>query len=184
MAEDPAPKNPSHSRTPRRTAAGADPPNQSRGYGFCSGLGSIAVSSSCQNSPSKVTDGSVQSAFISSTPSVKRGSHRSGDRPNAANGRRGPPDPIPISTRPTDSWSSEASALARWAGVCRVVTNTVQPSRRVLVQAAAYVMTSSGASCGAAPSTISCVQALSNTPSSSTRARYALKSDGENDPSG
>ena len=124
-------------------------------------MGSIAASLSCQNSPSKVTDGSVQSAFISATPSVKRGSHLIADIPNAANGRRGPPDPIPTSSRPPASWSTVASPLARWAGVCSVVTNTVQPSRSVEVHAAAYVITSSGASCGAAPSTISCVHALS-----------------------
>jgi hypothetical protein len=31
VVDDPAPKNPSHSRTPRRTAVSADPPNHSRG---------------------------------------------------------------------------------------------------------------------------------------------------------
>lgn len=137
VGDDPAPKNPSHSRTPRRTADSADPPNHSLGPGFWNGLGSIDASLSWKNSPSKVTDGSVHSAFISARPSVNRARYRSGLSPNAANGRCGPPDPTPTSTRPADNWSSEASAFARCTGECRVVTKTVQPSRSVLVQAAA-----------------------------------------------
>jgi hypothetical protein len=72
VGEDPAPKKPSPSRTARRSAAGAEPPTQSGGCGFWNGLGSIAASSSCQNSPSKVTLGCVHSAFITARPSVNR----------------------------------------------------------------------------------------------------------------
>ena len=59
-------------RTARRSAGSLAAPNHSGGYGFWNGLGSIGASSSCQNSPSKVTLGSVHSAFISSMPSVNR----------------------------------------------------------------------------------------------------------------
>ena len=60
--------------------------------------------------------------------------------------------------------------FARCTGLCSVETNTTQPSRMRCVHAAAYVIVSSGPSCGAELSTISCVQALSK-PSSSTRAK-------------
>ncbi len=137
VVDDPAPKNPSHSRTPRRTAASAAPPNHSRGYGFWNGFGSICAPESWKNSPSNVTDGDVHSSFISASPSVNRATYRSPENPNAANGRRGPPDPTPTSTRPPDIWSSEAIALARCTGLCRVVTKTVHPSRSDVVHAAA-----------------------------------------------
>jgi hypothetical protein len=84
-----------------------------------------------------VTDGSVHTAFITASPSVNRATYRSPDMPNAAKGRRGPPDPTPTSSRPPDIWSSEAIALAKSTGLRRVVTNTVQPSRSDVVHAAA-----------------------------------------------
>ena len=77
---DPAPKKPSPSRMARRSAAGPAPPNQIGGCGCWAGLGSIAASLSCQNSPSKVTRGSVHSAFISARPSVNRATYRPGPR--------------------------------------------------------------------------------------------------------
>ena len=61
--------------------------------------------------------------------------------------------------------------MARCTGLCNVVTKTVQPSRSVVVQAAAYVIASSGDSRGAPPSGASCAHALSKTPSSSARAK-------------
>src|SRR3984885_15977630 len=115
---------------------------------------------SWKNSPSNVTDGDVHSCFISARPSVNRATYRSLDMPNAANGRRGPPEPTPTSTRPPDIWSSEAIALARCTGLWSVVTKTVQPSRTVVLQAAAYVIASSGESRGEPPSGASCAQAL------------------------
>jgi len=126
---------------------------------------------SWRNSPSKVTEGDVHSCFITVRPSVNRVMYRSADMPNAANGRRGPPEPTPTSIRPPDIWSSEAIALAKCTGLCNVVTKTVQPSRSVVVQAAAYVITSSGGSRGEPPSTASCAHALSKTPSSSARLK-------------
>ena len=134
---EPAPKNPSPSRTARRSAAGPLAPIQTGGCGFWAGLGSIAAPCSCQNSPSKVTRGSVHSAFISSRPSVNRATYRCGSTPNAANGRPGPPVPTPISVRPWLSWSSVLRLLARCTGLYRVDTNTTQPSRSRSVHAAA-----------------------------------------------
>ena len=49
-------------------------------------MGSIGAFSSCQNSPWKVTRGSVHSAFIRLTPSVNRDTYRAGSTPKAANG--------------------------------------------------------------------------------------------------
>ncbi len=118
-------------------AASLDAPNHSGGNGFWNGLGSMGAFSSCQNSPGKVTRGSVHSAFISSIPSVNRATYRPGSMPNAANGRPGPPVPTPISIRPRLSWSIVASALASRTGECCVDTNTEQPSRIRSVQAAA-----------------------------------------------
>src|SRR6185437_5128132 len=161
VGDDPAPKNASQSPTPRRTAASADPPNHNRGYGFWNGFGSIETPDSWANSPLKVTDGEVHSSFISASPSVNRARYRSLESPNAANGRPGPPDPTPTSTRPPDIWSRVAIALAKSTGLRKVVPNTVQPSRSVVVHAAAYVMASSGASVGAALSVESWIQALS-----------------------
>jgi hypothetical protein len=126
---------------------------------------------SWKNSPSKVTDGDVHSCFISARPSVNLATYLVPDMPNAPKGRRGPPEPTPTSTRPPDIWSSEAIALARCTGLCKVVTKTVQPSRSVVVQAAAYVIASSGDNRAALPSGASCAQALSKTPSSSARAK-------------
>ena len=137
VGEDPAPKKPSPSRTARLSAGSLAPPNHSGGYGFCSGLGSIGASSSCQYFPSKVTLGSVHSAFISATPSVNRETYRPGSTPKAANGRPGPPVPTPISIRPRLSWSSVLRLLARCTGLYNVDTNTTQPSRSRSVQAAA-----------------------------------------------
>ena len=54
-----------------------------------------------------------------------------------ANGRIFPPVPTPTSIRPRLSWSSEARLLARRTGLCRVDTNTTQPSRSRSVHAAA-----------------------------------------------
>jgi hypothetical protein len=102
---------------------------------------------------------------------VNRATYLLPDMPNAPNGRRGPPEPTPISTRPPDIWSSEAIAAARCTGLCRVVTKTVQPSRSVVLHAAAYVIASSGDSRGEPLSVPSWVQALSKTPSSSARAK-------------
>src|SRR5690242_3194250 len=93
VGDDPAPKKASQSPTPRRTAASADPPNHSRGYGFWNGLGSIEMPDSWANSPLNVTDGAVHSSFISAMPSVNRAMYRSWVSPNAANGRPGPPEP-------------------------------------------------------------------------------------------
>ena len=134
---DPAPKNPSPRRTARRSAGSLAAPNQSGGYGFWNGLGSIAASWSCQNSPSKVTPGCVHSAFISAIPSVNRATYRPGSTPKAAKGRPGPPVPTPISIRPRLSWSSVLRLLARCTGLYSVDTNTTQPSRSRSVQAAA-----------------------------------------------
>jgi hypothetical protein len=61
--------------------------------------------------------------------------------------------------------------LARCTGLCKVDTNTEQPSRSRVVTAAAYVIVSIGDSCGLGPSVISCVHALSYTPSASTRSK-------------
>ena len=130
-----------------------------------------------------MTEGSVHSAFTSRMPSVNRARYLSAGIPYAANGRRGPPDPTPTSTRPPLTWSSVARSLASWTGLCRVVTNTVQPSRSEDVHAAAYVIASRGASCGDGPSVISCAHALSYTPNASARSKYARKSAGENSPS-
>ena len=100
-------------------------------------MGSIGASSSCQNSPWKVTRGSVHSAFISSIPSVNREMYRLGSTPKAANGRPLPPVPTPTSIRPRLSWSIVATLLARCTGLCRVETNTTHPSRIRWVHAAA-----------------------------------------------
>ena len=124
-------------RTARRSAGSLAAPNHSGGYGFWNGFGSIGAFSSCQNWPPKVTLGSVHSAFISSMPSANRAAYRAGSTPKAANGRPGPPVPTPTSIRPRLSWSSEAMLLARCTGLCRVDTNTEQPSRIRSVQAAA-----------------------------------------------
>ena len=137
MGVEPAPKKPWPSRTARRSATGPFAPNHSGGYGFWNGLGSIGASRNCQNSPSKVTRGSVHSAFISAMPSVNRATYRSPSTPKAANGRILPPVPTPTSIRPRLSWSSEARLLARCTGLCRVDTNTTQPSRSRSVHAAA-----------------------------------------------
>src|SRR5215468_7535063 len=160
VVDDPAPKNPSPSRTARRSAVSPDAPNHSGGYGFCTGFGSIGAFLTCQNSPSRVTEGCVHSAFIRASPSVNRATYREPSTPNAPNGRPGPPVPTPISSRPPLSWSSVARLLARCTGLCRVVTNTVQPSRSADVHAAAYVITSIGDSCGPELKVASCVQAL------------------------
>ena len=125
------------SATARRTAAGAAPPSQTGGYGFWAGLGSIAASRSCQNSPSKVTRSCVHSAFISASPSVNRVTYRAASRPKAANGRPRPPVPTPTSIRPRLSWSSVLTLLARCTGLCSVDTNTAHPRRSRVVQAAA-----------------------------------------------
>ena len=135
--EEPAPKKPSPIRTARRSAGSLAPPNHSRGYGFWNGLGSIGAFSSCQNSPWKVTRGSVHSAFIRLTPSVNRATYRAGSTPKAANGRPRPPVPTPTSIRPRLSWSSVLRLLARCTGLCRVDTNTTHPSRIRSVHAAA-----------------------------------------------
>ena len=134
---DPAPKKPVPIRTARRSAVGLEPPSHSGGYGFWAGLGSIAASLSCQNSPSKVTRGSVHSAFISATPWLNRATYRSASSPKAANGRPLPPVPTPISSRPWLSWSRVLRLLARCTGLCRVDTSTAQPSRSRWVHAAA-----------------------------------------------
>src|ERR1700733_6903334 len=115
---------------------------------------------SWKNSPSKGTEGDVHSCFINSRPPVNRATDLIPELPNAPNGRRGPPEPTPTSTRPPDIWSSEAIALARCTGLWSVVTKTVQPSRTVVLQAAAYVIASSGESRGEPPSGASCAQAL------------------------
>ena len=60
--------------------------------------------------------GSVQQAFISAMPSLKRATRLSGLTPNAANGRPRPPVPTPTSTRPPLRRSSVAIAFARWTG--------------------------------------------------------------------
>ena len=95
------------------------------------------MSSSCQNSPLKVTRGSVHSAFISSMPSVNREMYRLGSTPNAANGRPFPPVPTPTSIRPRLSWSSVLMLFARCTGLYSVDTKTTQPSRSRVVHAAA-----------------------------------------------
>ncbi len=97
----------------------------------------MAASCSCQNSPSKVTRGSVHSAFITAMPSVNRATYRCGSTPKAANGRTVPPLPTPTSIRPRLTWSSVAMLLARCTGLCSVDTNTTQPSRSRSVHAAA-----------------------------------------------
>ena len=85
----------------------------------------------------EVISASVQHAFITAMPSLKRATIAPGSIPNAANGRASPPVPTPISTRPWLSWSIVAIALARCTGLCSGVTNTAHPSRRRSEQAAA-----------------------------------------------
>ena len=97
----------------------------------------MAASFSCQNSPSKVTRGSVHRAFIRSIPSVNRATYRFGSTPNAANGRPLPPVPTPISIRPRLSWSRVLRLFARCTGLYSVDTKTTQPSRSRSVHAAA-----------------------------------------------
>ena len=126
--------------------------------------------------------GSVHTAFIRFSPSVNRALRLSGSTPNAESIRVRPPAPNPTSTRPRLSWSSELMALARWTGLCRELTNTAQPIRSRSVHAAAYDMTSSGASCGVARTDCSSVHALSN-PSASARVKYARNRAGSNAPS-
>ena len=117
-----------------------------------------------------VTLGCVHSAFISSIPSVNRATYLTGSTPKAANGRPLPPVPTPTSIRPRLSWSRVLMLLARRTGLCRVDTNTAQPSRSRSVQAAAYAIVSIGPSCEPGLSVPSCAQALSK-PSSSARVR-------------
>src|ERR1700742_1373841 len=177
VVDDPAPMKPSPSRTDRRTASGWLAPNHTGGYGRCTGFGSIGASLSCQNWPSKVTDGSVHSRFIRSRPSVNRVTRWSGLESNAANGRNLPPVPTPTSIRPPLSWSSEMMLLARCTGLRSGVTKTAQPSRIRSVQAAAYAISSSGLITGLLPMICSWVQAPSK-PSSSARTRNRRTSRG------
>ena len=58
----------------------ADPERRVRAL---SGFGSIAAFSSCQNSPAKVTRGSVQRACIRRSPSLKRATRRRAEMPKA-----------------------------------------------------------------------------------------------------
>src|SRR5215510_9718174 len=83
----------------------------------------------CQNRPSKLTRASVQSAFISRSPSLNRATTLVGSTWNAENIRPRPPMPTPISIRPRLSWSSALRSLARWTGLRNGVTNTTQPRR-------------------------------------------------------
>jgi len=64
--------HPFATRPARRTALGACPPSHTGGYGSCQVSMCGSAPDSCQNSPEKVTDGWVQIAFISSSPSSKR----------------------------------------------------------------------------------------------------------------
>ena len=70
--------------TDRRNASGWCAPTQSGGCGRWSGFGSSAAFSSCQNSPAKVTRGSVQRACIRRSPSLKRATRRAAEMPKAA----------------------------------------------------------------------------------------------------
>ena len=70
-------------------------------------------------------------------------------------------------------------AFAKCSGLCNGLTNTAHPSRSRSVQAAAYVMASSGASVRADPRTCSCVHALEK-PSSSARLKCARNAAGSN----
>src|SRR5947209_12008482 len=167
--------NPSPWRAARRMPAGALPPNQTGGCGFCTGLGSIVAPCSFHHCPSKSISDSVQHAFRRASASLKRATGLSGWTPNSSNGRATPPVAIPTSTRPWLRQSRELIALARWSGLCSGSTNTAQPSRSCSVQAAAKVSVWSGARLPAAPITCSWTQAPSNRPSSSTRRRWARK---------
>src|SRR6267142_6574422 len=121
----------------RRNASGWLAPNQIGGCGFWNGFGSMAASFNCQNRPSKLTRGSVQSAFINRSPSLNRATRLVGSTWNAENIRCRPPVPTPTSIRPRLNWSSVLRSLARWTGLCSGVTNTTQPRRIRSVQAAA-----------------------------------------------
>ena len=127
----------SPSATVRRNAAGLSPPTQIGGCGFCSGLGLKLMFSNFAYLPSKRGSSSVHSVLnIRRYSSVTLPRSENGGAPMARNSSSIQPAPIPTVTRPCDSTSSVASALAvNMGGRCG--TTMTELSSRILVVAPA-----------------------------------------------
>src|SRR5512134_3325065 len=121
----------------RRSAAGLSPPTQTGGCGFCTGLGMKLTLSNWAYLPSKRGLSSVHRVLNTrrySSVSLPRSAN--GGAPMARNSSSIQPAPTPTVTRPCESTSSVASALAVNTGG-RCGTTITELSRRILDVAAA-----------------------------------------------
>ncbi len=102
------------------SAASERPPIQIGGPGRCTGLGSMDTSSNWVKRPAKLAGLSRQSVRTTSMPSVTRAPRSRWGTPHSSNSFGfSPPTPTPKISRPPDSASSVAVALAAMAGARR-----------------------------------------------------------------
>ena len=99
------------------SAASERPPIQIGGPGRWTGLGSIETFSNRVKRPEKLAGVSRQSVRTTSMPSVTRAPRSRCGTPHSSNSLGfSPPTPTPKMSRPPDSTSSVAVALAAMAG--------------------------------------------------------------------
>ncbi|HEX3712754.1 MAG TPA: hypothetical protein VHV09_08165 [Trebonia sp.] len=137
---------PSASRAARRRAKTDRPPTNSGGCGLRTGLGSNTMSAKSVNSPWNSGSSAVQRTFIARMYSSVIRPRRRKSTPSALNSPAAMPVPNVTMTRPPDSTSRVATALARRTGLCsgRMITPLFTAMRVVAPAMKAITVNASG----------------------------------------